>query len=401
MFKYTEKRLAKDIGRVAESIDPSLAYSYLPESNEVKLASTEDVAGGPFTIFLGNLYLKVADLPRKDRLPAIEAFLREVLTPKELSPDELMDSLTVRVRTDFEIDFRNRHIELMGHEAPPSIWRRRGELLLEVVSDRDESVSVARSDDLAEIDVSEDDAMRIAAARIRRSTSDDQWEKVDESVWMSVYQDDYDFARLLVAEELPSFPFNGKPIVFAPSHSICLVTDSVDADVLSRMTEIGNENAAAHRPFSQLLWTTVEGGDWKEWQPDPESQSSGVSRLQNLRETAKMYEEVHDYLERSLGEDVFVASFQAMQTDEGLTSYCVYTFDLPSYLPESDFVAVVDPALPEEQTVVGRVDWAEYLECLGEGVIQRAEGLEPPWYTIMQTLTADKKDRLRQLAKPL
>lgn len=401
MFKYTEKKFAKDVGRVAESIDPSLEYVYLPETREVKLTSWDDGAGGPCTVFLGNIYLKVSEVPKKERLPTIEAFLREVLTPKELSSDELMESLALRVRTGFEIDFRNRHIKLMGHDAPPSISFRRGELLLEIVSDRDESVSIARSDDLAEIGVSEEDAIRMAVAKIRRSTDEDTWEKVDESIWMSRYQDDYDFARLVAAEDFGRFPFDGPPIVFAPSHSICLATNSTDADVLSKMTDIGNENAASHRPFCQLLWTLEGGGEWKEWQPDQTAESWEVAQLQALRETVQKYEEVKDYLERSLGEDVFVATFQGIQNDDGVTCYSVYTLDLSSYLPLTDYVVIVDPELPEDQTVVGRVDWDEFEKSLGSGAIEQVEDLNPPWYRLMQPLDASQKDRIRKLARPL
>jgi len=400
LFKYTEKKFATDVGRVAESIDPSLEYTYLPETREVKLTSADDDSGGPFTFFLGNIFLKVSELPRKERLPTIEAFLREVVKPKELTPDELMESLALRVRTDFEIDFRNGHVELMGHETPTSISMRRGELLVEVVSDSDESVSIAQSDNLAEIGVSEDEAVRMATAKIRRSTGDDQWEKIHDSIWISRYQDDYDFARLVAAEDFGEFPFKGNPIVFAPSHSICLATDSTDTDVLLKMTEIGNESAASHRPFCQLLWTLEDGSDWKEWRPDEASESWSVAQLQAMRETVSKYEEMKDYLERSLVEDVFVATFQAMQDDDGLTCYSVYTLDLPSYLPRTDFVAIVDPGLPKDETVIGRVDWDEFEKSLGIGTIEQVEDLNPQWYRILQKLDSGQKERLRKMARP-
>ena len=117
MSKYTEKKCAKDIGKVAESIDPSLKHTYLPQSREVKLVSTNDDTGRPNMVFVGNIFLTVSKLPRKQRLRTIEALLREVMTPTELSPDELMESLSLRVRTDFEIEFRIPHEEQMGQEA--------------------------------------------------------------------------------------------------------------------------------------------------------------------------------------------------------------------------------------------------------------------------------------------
>ena len=401
LFKYTEKKLARDVGKVAGLIDPSLEYSYLPETREVKLASRDENGAGPFTIFLGNIFLKFSGMPGRERLPAIEAFLREVMTPPELSPDALMESLALRLRTGFEVDFRNRQIELMGHEAPPSILSHRGELLVEVVSDRDESVSIARSDELADIGMSEDEAVRMAAARLRRCSGDDQWEKIGDSIWISSYQDDYDFARLIAAEDFGHFPFRGAPIVFAPSHSICLVTDSTDPGVLSTVTEVGNEAAANHRPFSQLFWTLGAAGHWTQWHADASSESWGIAQLQVMREKVGQYEEMKDYLERSLTEDVFVATFQAIQGDDGLACYSVYTLDLPSYLPRTDFVVIVDPELPEGQTVVGRVDWDEFESSLGDGAIEPVDGLAPPWHRIEPQLDAQQKARLCQMARPL
>ena len=35
---------------------------------------------------------------------------------------------------------------------------------------------------------------------LRRAADANQWEKIDESIWMSTYQDDYDFARVVAAD---------------------------------------------------------------------------------------------------------------------------------------------------------------------------------------------------------
>jgi hypothetical protein len=402
MSKYTEKKCAKDIGKVAESIDPSLKHTYLPQSREVKLVSTNDDTGRPNMVFVGNIFLTVSKLPRKQRLRTIEALLREVMTPTELSPDELMESLSLRVRTDFEIEFRIPHEEQMGQEAPPPISKRRGELQLEVVFDREETIAIARPDDLAEIGVSEDEAVRMATAKIRRATDGNQWDKFHESIWMSRYQDDYDFARLVAAEDFGRFPFDGPPIVFAPSHSICLATDSTDTEVLLKMMEIGIKSSANHRPFCQLLWTLEDGCGWKEWRPDESSESWGVAQLQTKREASSRYKIMKDYLDRSLVEDAFVATFQARQDGDGLASFSVYTLDVPSYLPRTDFVGIVDPGgLPERVTVIGRVDWDEFEKILGIGTIEQVEDLNPPWYRIMQKLDTGQKERLRQMARPV
>ena len=90
-----------------------------------------------------------------------------------------------------------------------------------------------------------------------------------------------------------------------------------------------------------------------------------------------------------------------MRDGDDVACYSVYTFDLPSYLPRTDIVALVDSELPEGQTVIGRVYWDDFEKSLGIGTIEQVEGLNPQWYRIMQRLDAGQKERLRQMARPL
>lgn len=401
MFKYTEKKLAKDIGRVAESIDPALRYTYSPADREVRITSSKSEAFGPYTVFLGNLILKISALPRKERHPVIAAFVRELLAPKRLSPDELMNTLALRVRTDFEIKIRNRHLEIRGGHAIPTVVSRRGELSVEIVSNQAESVSIVKPEDLAKIGVTEGEAMRIASARLRRATGESQWREIERSIWKSSYEDDFDFARLVAAEGDEKFPFAGQPIVFSPSHSICLATDSASPDVLTRMVDLGVESASNHRPFSQLLWTRGGRGEWRVWQPDRASEAWDAARLQQVRETVTRYVESKELFERLLGEETFVAGYKVIRNEHGLTSVCAYTFDVPSYIPGTEFVAIVDPGRPERESVVGRVTWQEFEQCLGPTALERVEDFEPAWFRMMSPLDDSAKDRLRQMAQSI
>lgn len=398
MFKFTEGKLAREIGRVAHRIDPLLSFDYLPTKSEVTLTKANaDGSSGKFKLYLGNLFPKISKLSRKDRIPAIEEYLRGVLEPEELSPDQLVNSLALRIRTGFEIDVRIRQFELLGQEAEPSIIMPQGDLLIEVVSDREGAVSMTPKGDLAKIGVSDKEAIQIATAKLRQHTDVDQWELIDDLIWLSRYQDDYDFARLVAAGEYRRFPFEGTPIVFAPSHTICLVTTTMDDSVLARMTDIGNAAAAEHRPFSQLLWTLRPDGTWGRLQP----QESKVAALQAALETISQYEETKEYLEQAITDDVFIAGYHAYQNNEELASYCTYTLDLPSYLPQTDFVAIVNSELANDDGIVGRVDWAEFVGAIGSESIERVVGLEPAWFRVQDALPQEQKERLSSLARPL
>jgi len=400
VFKYSEKKLAKEIQKVVTRIDPTRQCAYLPEAREVTITKRDDTSYGPASIFLGNIFLHVSNMPKKERIAALESFISATIAPKEMSADETIASLALRVRTDFELDFRHRNVALRGHESKPSIRVSRGALEMEVVADGERTLSVPQPSNLAEIDVSEDEAVRIAKASLQRATDEDQWEEIEETIWASTYQDDYDFVRLVAAEESAKYPFTDQPIVFAPSHSICLVTNSKSADVLSRMIDIGNEYSAEHRPFSQLLWTPTEGTDWEVWQPSSSGELSQVALLQQIRESSNRYEETQAYLERMLGEDVFVATYNGMENDGELVSYCTYTVDLPSYLPRTDLVAVVDDERAEDEQLVGWLKWQEFETCLADKLTKSSAISIPVWFQLDKELNLSQKQRLNELGRP-
>ena len=397
MFKYTEKKLARDIEKAAKKINPDFRSVYLPENREVNLSLPGEDDSETRTFFLGNLFLKFSKMSRIERRGSIESYLRDSLIDKELSPDEWMASLALQVRTKFEIEHRNRHIELK-RKPPQSILFERGQLVVEVVTDSTETMAITQVDDLVKMGVTREEAIRIATAAIRRSTHPDQWENVGESIWVSSYQDDYDFARLVIADEDLRFPFAGTPIVFSPSRSICLATDSANADVLSKMIDAGNQASSSHRLFSQLLWTRGDDNHWEHWKPDETSDASQLVALQVVRETLTQYEETKKYLERSITDDVFIASYTAIENDHGITCYSVYTLDLPSYLPRTDLVMIVDPERPEGESVIGQLDWSQFESCCEDLLV--IHDITPAWYRILNPLGSAQKKRMRQLVRP-
>ena len=400
VFKYSEKKLAKEIQNEVKLIDPTLKCTYLPAEREVVFTKLDDGTYGPSSLFLGNIFLNVSKMPKKERIELVRSFVGDSLAPQELSADETMASLVLRTRTDFELYFRNRNLAIRGHDPSPSIAVSRGEFLVEVVADGDKTLSVPKPSDLSEIGVTEEEAFRIAVAKTRRVTDEDQWEEIEESIWVSRYQDDYDFARLVAAEEKAKYPFDGQPIVFAPSHSICLATDNENAAVLTRMIDIGNEYSATHRRFSQKLWTPRSGTDWRAWQPDVTSASTSVASLQQIRESSHIYEETQTYLQRKLGDDIFVATYNAIGNEGTYISYFTYTFDLPSYLPLTDLVALVDPGRPEDEQLVGWVTWQEFESCLSEDLNRSSDISIPVWFQVTKGLGLNQQQCLVDLARP-
>ncbi len=403
MFGYSEKKLAKDIGKIAKRLDSGLSSTYDPQSRSVDLHRVSDGETAPYNIYLGNLYLKLKDMTRAQRSESIEAFLAEVLFPKELTADELIASLALRARTRFELDLR-RNLMAIGGAPFETVAYGDGDLLLELVADGDESIMSVSPDKLSEASISADDAYKTAAATLVRATGESQWTQISEQIWASTYEDDYDFSRLVAAGLSARFPFDGAPVVFAPSHSVCLATDTPKGPVLAEMIEIGNKAAESHRPFSQLLWTLLPDEHWARWTTTPGEDGHAEFVLQELRERVAQYDDQQQYLESLLqdrGEDSFVASYQVYERNGELQSVATYTLNLPSYLPETDIVALVDPESGNKEPVLGAVTWAQFAEALGSDTLKVMDDLSPPRFQLLGKLTDEQLQRLQGALQPV
>ena len=403
MFAYSEKKLAKDIGRIARRLDSGLSSTYDPQSRSVDLHRVSDGEAAPYNIYLGNLYLKLKDMTRTQRSESIEAFLTEVLFPKELTADELIAALALRARTRFELELR-RNLMAIGGSPFETVVYGDGDLLLELVADGDESIMSVSPDKLSEASISVDDAYKTAAATLIRATDENQWMQISEHVWASAYEDDYDFSRLVVAGSSARFPFDGTAVAFVPSHSVCLVTDKPNGAVLTEMIEVGNEAAESHRPFCQLLWTLSPDGQWVRWAASPGEDGHAELVLQEVRERAAQYDDQQQYLESLLqdrGEDSFVASYQVYERDGELQSVATYTLNLPSYLPKTDVVALVDPDAGKDDAVLGTVGWGQFAEALGGDTLNAMDDLSPPRFQLLGELTKEQLQRLQACVQPV
>ena len=396
IFKYTEKKLAKEIANIAKSIDPTLIMTYLQDSNEVKLGPEGDI--NKYTLYLGNIFKKYSALPKGDRLKSIRTYLEESLTPIELSDDQFLNTLALRVRTQYELDLRAKHFQLAGNTIQPSLRFNTGDLVIEVVSDREESLSIPSIDTITGHGASKEEAIEIASAKLRRYTDKQKWQKVDESIWISSYIDDYDVARLITTEPYDMLPFDDGLVMYAPSHSVCLITNTRTPEVLSRLIEIGDEQSTTHRHFSQNLWVFDSG--FKKWNSrDCGAELKDLVKLQSLKEMINQYQETKAYFEKSITEDIFIATFKAIQNDKGPISYCVYTFDVVSYLPKTDYVAVVDASLPEDQTVIGWLDWQDFHDLVGTDNLKTVNDTIPQWYTLLPALNNEVKNSLKKASR--
>ena len=401
MFRYTESKLAKDVIRIFREIDDSLTGQFNPDRQNIQFYDKAgDEKGG--RVFLGNLYAQAKQLGFIERRRWLRAVIAEMSEDLLLNADELLASLKLRVRTRFEVGLRNRIATVRGSDVEYSLSQA-GELFLELVSDRENTVSLVGSTQLANAGITAEEANRNARAALARVTGPDQWNQVEPGIWVSTYADDYDFARLVALAADARLPFEAVPIVYAPSHSTCVTTDRVDKETLNRVVAVGNELSNDQRQLSQLLWTRNPAGDWQEFRPMDDTPAAAVVAMQRLAETNSQYDEQKYYLEAVLEdreEDSFVASFMIYEDDAGPFTVCAYTFDIPSYLPETDRVAILDPRASDNGGS-GMMSWQDFAAAVGPETLVRMPGEDPPRFKLMAALSPEQKSALRTLAAPI
>jgi len=399
-FKYTEKKLVKDLRNVFAKNEPDLKLDYDSRRGSVRISGDSRFSDLPMVINLANLYSKLRNLKSSERIARLEATIAEALNVEEFSNDDLIASLALRVRTRAELSIRDLYMQVHVGEAYETLSIDANELLLEMVSDRRESLSTVDKQTLDSAEITKDEAFEVAKAALVRATDAEQWLQIDEHIWRSSYDDDYDFARIVSADGEFRLPFDKSALFYAPSHSVVLVCNTLDSAVLARMIELGDQASADHRPLSQNIWQYHGKTKWERWLPE-----SGVqlAQLQSYKELIDNYNEQKNLLDQLLekaGEDSFVATYQVYQQDQKYRSMCVYTLNVPSYLPKTEWVTVFDADDGAEGSIVGELSWQFFVDAIGQEIMPEISNGRLERFKLLSRLNRDQESALRNNAKP-
>jgi len=384
MFRYSEKKFAREVIKALLALKPGSQPKYFPEKSLVvtQIAGDNDEES---TIYLTNIFNSVKDLPRKTRTEAIQNTVQSMLSSrKETTVNERITGLRLRARSIEETKFRER----MWKKEIGSSGVIYGEInmVLELVEDMEQTVSMATQSQLKELELNQEEAYKFAAAALARITDTQQWQSV-ENCWLSSYRDDYDFARLLVTRSNTRLPFKSGPyVVYAPSHSICLITNKHDAETLSQLISIGNQLSEQHRPLTKRLWTLNDTGNWVPYKNSQSDEIKHIVEMQDVLETSENYDHQKSMLDKEHMDnldDVFVAKYMVYQNQEKkLFSLCAYTLNLSSLLPKTDYVSVFDH---ENDNVVGMLLWDDFVEAAGSSM-EIVPNLNPKRYALLNKL---------------
>ena len=262
------------------------------------------------------------------------------------------------------------------------------------------SLAEVRLEQLQKWNVTLEEALEAARANLKKLTSA-PFAQVSPGVFRSPFNDCYDAARLWLTDVVRALPVKGQPVAFAPERNHLYVTGSEDAEGLHAAAKLAQAALQSPRWISGLAVLLTDDG-WREFLPPPEHPAFGILKELQVETRVREYTELKTYLEadhKRTGRDVFVAKAAGWKNPKtgGAHTISTWTRDVPTFLPRTDSVALVDTSLPKERAVRAIVPW----DALQAIAAQRMtpQGLTPD-YHFVETFPTEEELAAIQAAAP-
>jgi hypothetical protein len=182
-------------------------------------------------------------------------------------------------------------------------------------------------------------------------------------------------------------PVRGDYIAMVPNRDTLVLTGSDDQAGLEVMCKVAEESFQKPRPISTIALRLV-GDEWESWLPDQASSAHAKFHELRLRTIGMEYndqKELLDQINQQAGEDLFVASFSAIQRkDTGrVTSYSVWSEGVETLLPETDDVLLLRPDTAAEKVeVVAAGSFQRVRDVAGD--LMQPQGTYPERYRVLE-----------------
>jgi len=395
MFSYTKKKLAKEIIKSISLFYPNSVAKYEAADDQVVVKSKGTDDDFTAKIYLQNLFQQCKGLSRAQRQERINQTVSENLVREERSIDDRIQHLRLRARTPEIIAYQKAMLAADGISFSATTFGSQG-MMVELVEDSKTQVAGVSEEALQELGLNKEEAFKIAVAAHVRESNSDSWEPV-ENIWISKYQDDYDFARLIAAGTNVMLPFEISDVVlFAPTHSDCIISNKHDSDTLQRMIDVGEKLSGEDRVLSKRLWTMNVAGQWVHYENNQNADTARIVKLQQVLDDSLNYQDQKTALDsqhEKTGKDIYVANYMGLQNKVGdIISNCTYTIDLPTLLPKTDWVSIYDHSTDE---VWGEARWDDFIAAI-QGSYTEMTDFPPVRLAILNLLSEQQKTQLKQ-----
>ena len=189
-------------------------------------------------------------------------------------------------------------------------------------------------------------------------------------VYLSPWQDNHDCSRLILHDLIWQLKVKGKHVAMTPNRDTLIVTGSNDETGLAAMAKIAQAALDQPRLMSTIAFV-LNDSTWTPFLPPANHPQHLTFKILQLQTYIRDYDEQKELLVKQLkksGEDVFVASFKAMQEPQAgpAFSMCVWSQGVNTLLPRADRVVFMTVDGKKNAKTVGTVEWSRVQEVVGQ-----------------------------------
>ncbi len=320
----------------------------VPPGTSVTELDENTVQVGTLVIGLGNLRAKWDRLDRQDRVAWLAETLPALVSPPSL-PSRLETTQALRPGIRSRSMLEAARLTNLNNEVNPGQRHNRplipyrpfgGDLVTVLLWDAPTTMSVVNQAQLDEWGARFGDLLGVAIDNLGDQPHAG-WSAVDNGVWTSLDQDDYDGARMLVSGYLDQTGLAGELVVIHPNRNLLIVTAVDDADGIRIACELALEDLTAPSPVSfQPL--VGRDADWRPLILPPSHPAHGHWQRLTCMNNEMNYKSLQQPLQELVGDDLYVSPYELAEAADGsYVSLSTWTEGVPSLLPRTDLIGLV------------------------------------------------------------
>lgn len=330
------------------------------------------------TMHLRNLHAEYSSLSRKDRAAWLRRTIIGLINQMEMPEDfdDVKPDLFPTIRPKSMLEVMRLDAEVQGAETMDMACVPLSEhLVVCLVYDLPHSMRFINQKNLETWGVSLYEAAE--AARHNLAEKPFSVAGIEGTFYILANSDAYDASRMLLTDAIMSLKLSGDPVALPIARDLLLIAGSDDAEGLGLMVGMAGEQKQIPRPVCPVPHR-LRDGDWEAWMPPADSPHFQKLRRLEVEYLFGEYAEQKRLLElrhEQTGMDVFVATFTAIEKEDILLSYSLWSESVPTWLPRTQYVAFMNA----EQQPLGLVPW-ERVEVTMGPAMQLLDCYPPRWF---------------------
>ncbi len=351
-------------------------------------------------INLANVYQEYCRAEAANRAGLLKRFLQSCVASRSYElPEDFSDvhpDLLPVVRSRFYLESAILQSKVRGGDGFDMPQLVIGEhLALSLVYDLPTAMRSISQKDLEAWDVSFYEAVESARQNLEQM-GEIKFAVLDGRVYASASGDNYDASRLVLLDLIRRFEVHGEHVAMVPNRDTLIVTGSDDPEGLEIMVKIAKDSFDKPRPISTIA-LRLEGDEWAPWLPAEDAPQFADFHELKLRTIGAEYndqKELLDAVHEKSGEELFVASFSALQNKETgrVTSYSVWSEGVECLLPETDAVLFFRPTAEDDGKIVAGGTWEDVQQAVGD--LMQPMGLYPERYRVREFPSEAQLERI-------